>query len=105
MDTDPSANICRLQERLGRAGDQVPRVGGQGGVAASRLNASACAHEAQSVEHLHRMHDRFQLVKTVRTPSQDVEQQVDLAGRVFFQVGHEANLAGEPELQKVKWVK
>ena len=43
------------------------------------------ARKASSSQKLHRLHDGFEFVKSVGALAEDVQQQVDLAGRFFFE--------------------
>ena len=63
--------------------NEVPGVGRQGG-SSRRAGCFSAALEAQLVEEVHRLHDGFEFVEAVGAPAEDVQQQVDLAGRFFF---------------------
>ena len=96
-------DLRRLQEHRRRAIHQVPRVRRQPGRVAAQLDALACPREAQPVEHPDRMQHRFQLVKAIRAPAENVQQQVDFAGRLFFQChGHSFATNRRERTQKVR---
>jgi hypothetical protein len=60
---------------------QIARVSGQRRIAAGELAALCRPGEGQAIAEVDGMEERFQLVKPVRALAEDVQQQVDLAGR------------------------
>ena len=52
---------------------------------ASQFDTLAPAIELEFVIHRHRLHHRFQFVKTVGTFAQNIEQEIDLAGGLASQ--------------------
>ena len=65
--------------------DEIARVGGKGGIATGQFDTRSCAFEGQPIENGHRVQDRFQFMKAVSPLAEDVEQQIDFAGRLLFQ--------------------
>ena len=53
-------------------------------IAARKLNSISTALKRQFIAEIHRLHDGFEFVKAVRPPAEDVQQQVNLAGRFLF---------------------
>ncbi len=49
-----------------------------------KLQSGAAALESHFVAQIHRLHDGFEFVKAVGAFAEDVQQQVDFAGRFFF---------------------
>jgi hypothetical protein len=60
--------------------NQVGGIDRQPRIAASELDTTTTARKQKPVAVMHRVEDGFEFVKSIRTPAQDVEQQVDLAG-------------------------
>src|SRR5262249_54583230 len=85
VDAHAVCNAGRAQESRGGAVNQVIRAGREMGIGASKLYSLALARETQAVAKRDRMHDRLQFVETIGTPSQNVKQQIDFAGRKTFQ--------------------
>jgi len=75
----------RLQKQRRGTMDQISGVCGQAGRAAAQFNALALPGKGQPVKHPDRVEHRFQVVKAIRAPAENVQQQVDLAGRLLFQ--------------------
>jgi hypothetical protein len=71
---------------------EVAGIGGKRGIAAGQLDTPAATLERKQVANVDGVQDRFQFVKTVRSFPEDVQQEVNLAGRVFFQC-HRASLS------------
>jgi hypothetical protein len=65
--------------------NEILRINRQAGIGARKLNPGPAARKAQLVAEIDRVHDGFKLMKAVGAPAEDVQQQVDLAGRFFFQ--------------------
>ena len=68
--------------------DEVAAIGRERGIAAGQLNPHAAALELKSVAQVDGMEDRFQFMKAIGALAQDVQEQVDLSGRFFFQHRH-----------------
>ena len=80
----PSEIFAAARKEVGRAVDEIFRVGRQFRMAARQLHAGSAALEGQFVAEVHRLHDGFEFVKAVGAFAEDVQDQVDLAGRFFF---------------------
>ena len=93
VQADALPDACRLEKELGGAIGQIARVRWQSRLVARHFKSLAGPAQGQTVKHRHGLHDRFQLVEPVGTLAQDVQQQVDLAGRLFFQ-GHRRQKKG-----------
>ena len=76
----PSLILRRPQKRGGGAMDEIARIGRQTGVAAGELDSGPAAGKRQPVAEVHRVKDGFEVMKAVRSPAEDVQQQVDFAG-------------------------
>jgi len=85
MDFYAGGNLRRREKRGGRAVNEVFGIGRQAVFAAGQLNPYSAALENEFVKQVHRLHDGFEFVKAVGAPAEDVQQQVDLAGRFFFE--------------------
>ena len=88
MKADAFFHAGRLQESHGRAMHEIARIEGQTGLAAGQLDAAHLAPRArqqQPIVEIHRVHDGFELVETVGAFTEDVQQQVDLAGGLDFE--------------------
>jgi hypothetical protein len=49
------------------------------------LDSVSAALKMDFVKQIHRLHDGFQLVETIGAFAEDVQEQVDLARRFFFE--------------------
>jgi hypothetical protein len=65
--------------------NEIARIHRQRGVTARKFDRAAATFERQPVAKIDRLHDGFEFVKTVGAPAEDVQQQVDFAGRIFFE--------------------
>jgi len=91
MDGDPIANLRGFEKFRGGAMDQIGGIGGQRRVTAGELDSVTAAGEGEPVMEVDRMEEGFQFVKAIRPPTKDVLQQINFAGRQFFQ-GHHCRL-------------
>jgi hypothetical protein len=57
-------------------------------MAAGQLEPRAAPAEREPIAKVDRMEDRFQFMKAIGALAQAVQEQVDLAGRFFFQRRH-----------------
>jgi hypothetical protein len=83
MYANTSANSGTLHHASGGAIDEILRIGWQIRAIAGQLDAPGSLLEVQVIEERYWLNERFQLMKTVGSPAQDVEQQIDFAARVF----------------------
>ena len=65
--------------------NEVPRVGGQIRTVARQLNGTAATRKSEFVVKRHGMHDGFQFVETIGAFAENVQQEIDLAGRTLLQ--------------------
>ena len=80
MNADAFADAGGFEESLRGGKDEVFGVRGQKRVAAFEADPCAVALEGEGIVEVDRVHDGFQLMETIGTLSQDVEEEVDLAG-------------------------
>ena len=85
VDSDAFANAGSLEKLGGRAVNQVLRSRGQLRLVARKLNGIPPLRKAEMVAPTNGMHHCFQLVEAVRALAENVQEEVDFAGRVFFQ--------------------
>ena len=85
MDADAVGDVRGGEKRGGGAVDKVFRVGRQFRMAARKLQAGGGALKGHLVAEVDRLHDGLQFVKTVGAFAEDVQDEVDLAGRFFFE--------------------
>ncbi len=95
VDADAVADIRRAEKCGSGALDKIASVRRQTGFAASKLNSSRGAGESEVVAEVDRMENRFEGVEAVGPPAEDVQQQVNLAGRFFFKRHRTGLLAGK----------
>jgi len=81
MEADAIGNFCFGQEIGGGAKDEVAGVDRKFGMATGELHARTAAREGDLVADVHRVHHGFQFVKSVGAFAEDVQDEVDLAGR------------------------
>jgi hypothetical protein len=81
----PLADLRGLQKPGGRAMNEIARIHRQSCVAARKFDRAAATFERQPVAKVDRLHDGFEFVKAVGPFAEDVQQQVDLAGRILFE--------------------
>jgi hypothetical protein len=85
MHRDAIVDICGLEKYFGGAIDKIAGISWQTWIAASELDSAASALKCETVIDGHWMHDRFEFVKTVGPLAEDVQQQIDLTRRLFFE--------------------
>ena len=66
--------------------DKIMLIGRQICVGTGKLNAGATAGKGQVIAQVDGVQDGFEFVKTVGPLAEHVQQQIDLARRIFFHV-------------------
>src|SRR5438132_1484252 len=85
MNPHTLANFGFLQKQRGGAMHEISRIHRQQRMVAREMQSMRDPRERQVIKHVDRVHDGFQFVKTIRASAENVKQQVDFAGRFFFQ--------------------
>ena len=80
---------------------QVRRITGQARVAARQFNFRAGGFKSEMVEQSDRVHDRLEFMKTIIPLAQNIEEEIDFAGRVSFHV-HEQKKRQQELLALIK---
>ena len=88
MDTHTLLDPRSVEEVRRSPVDQIRRIHGQPRIVAGKFHARTLPGEGQLVAEWHRLQDGFEFMKTVGPAGEDVEQEVDLAGRASFQLHH-----------------
>ena len=97
MDAHAVIDFRLLKKNSRSATNKVIGICRQRRVAAGELNPLAAMVKRQPVENIDGVHDGFEFVKTIGAFAQDVQEQVDFAGRLFFE-RHEFR---PPELRRL----
>ena len=87
MDFYSIMNVGSMEKAMGRATNQISRVGRQSGIIAAKLDSGCSFFEGERIIEGDRMEKRFQFMKAVGTFAQDVEEEINFAGGEAFE-GH-----------------
>src|SRR5690349_20643604 len=85
MDFHTVGNVRRLQKTLRGAVDKIGRVRRKRRIIARQLNSNAALFENQTIRQRNWMKKRFEFVKAVGAFAQDVEEEINFAGRKAFE--------------------
>src|SRR5690606_26323056 len=102
MNANARLDICCRQKFRRRAMHQIAGISRQRRIGTGKLNAALAPRKREPVKQVHRMKHRFQLVKTIRAPAQNVQEQIDLTGRLLLQRHARDLLAGAAEINNKK---
>src|SRR5947208_8780249 len=86
MDSHSAVHFCGFDKGFGGSMDEIVAVGWPSRIGTSELDSGGGLLHIQNIKKLKRVHDSFEFMKTVRAFAQDIQQQVNLAGRLELQV-------------------